>query len=317
MKLQKSLALLVGTGVLAAGIAVPAQVLVNDTWMDGDRTDPASPTYSENGTDSDLDGNIESAWYLGGGGTLDAVGSGGPLRGNLAAGGNTGSGTWTTYFTAGATPVTLANVGDSLRVTWQFSVSGLGAPNTSQNFRLALVNSPAGSVLAADGAPGNATYAGYGMFMNMSSGDLGNSNPFRLMERADTATASALLSSSGSWSPLGNGATSGNAGYAEGVSYTYVMELTLNGLGGLDIVSSMTGGNLNDTGVALVSLTDATPNSLAFNTFSVRPSSAAGTADIFDTELFRVELTQVPEPTMATMLGLGLLGVFSAYRRRK
>jgi len=192
----------------------------------------------------------------------------------------------------------------------------LGAANSSQNFRLGLVNSPAGSVLAVDGSPGNATYAGYGMFMNMSSSTLANSNPFQLMERSAPGTASALLSAGASWAGLGNGATVGNAGYAEGVTYTYLMELTLNNLGGVDIVSSMSGGNLNGTGVASVALTDATPNSLSFNTFSIRPSSATGSAQIFDSSLFRVELTQVPEPASATLLGLGLLGLF-AYRRSR
>ena len=56
--------------------------LVNDTWLDGTRTDPASPTYAENngifGGDADLDGNLESAWFRGGAGTFDPVGAGGP-----------------------------------------------------------------------------------------------------------------------------------------------------------------------------------------------------------------------------------------------
>jgi hypothetical protein len=38
-----------------------AVLIVNDSWQDGTRTDPASPVYSENGVDSDADGNIASS----------------------------------------------------------------------------------------------------------------------------------------------------------------------------------------------------------------------------------------------------------------
>ena len=52
-----------------------ANILVNDTWQDGTRTDPASPVYAENngvvGTDADNDGDIESAWFASTGGSSD------------------------------------------------------------------------------------------------------------------------------------------------------------------------------------------------------------------------------------------------------
>jgi len=247
------------------------------------------------------------------------VGAGGPLRGDLGAGG-TSSASWTTYFTAGGTPINLATAGDSIKVTWQFTLTGLGAANTSQNFRLALVNTPTADLLTGDAAPGSSAYAGYGMFMNMGATTLGNSNPFRLMERTDPLTASALLSAGASWAGLANGATSGNGGYEESVLYTYLMEIVLNGAGTLDITSSMTGGTLlNNTGSASVSFTDTTPNSTSFNTFSIRPSSATGTAQIFDTSLFRVEVVQspVPEPTVVVLAGLGILGLIASRRARR
>src|ERR1017187_9829029 len=56
------------------GVAKPthANVLVNDTWQDGTRTDPtAANGYAENngvvGTDADNDGDLESAWFNTGG----------------------------------------------------------------------------------------------------------------------------------------------------------------------------------------------------------------------------------------------------------
>jgi hypothetical protein len=274
-------------------------VLLNDTWADGSRNEQNLPT--------------ESQWFRGGTGTLDPVGPGGPLRGDLLAGG-TSSGSWTTYFAGAGSPVALANPGDYLRVTWQFSLTGVGAANTSQNFRFALVNTPIAARLVADGSPGSSTYAGYGMFMNMGTPTLGGSNPFQLMERAAPGTSSALLSAGASWTGLANGATAGNGGYADGVLYTYMMELTLNGGGGLDIVSSMTGGTLNTSGSASVLFTDVTPNSLSFDTFSLRPSSAVGAAQIFDTSLLRVE-TNVPEPSTFALAGLGVLGYIFARRR--
>ena len=61
-------------------------ILVNDGWLDGTRTDPASPGYAENngvtGTDADADGNLESAWF-GGGQTATT----GHLTGTVAAAG--------------------------------------------------------------------------------------------------------------------------------------------------------------------------------------------------------------------------------------
>ena len=65
---------------------VRAAILVNDTWIDGTRTDPTAVNgYAENdgvaGTDADADGNLESAWFRGGNGTLGPVSAGGPLRG--------------------------------------------------------------------------------------------------------------------------------------------------------------------------------------------------------------------------------------------
>ncbi len=287
-----------------------AGVIVNDTWSDGTRSDPASPTYSENGTDSDSDGDLESAWYSSPGTAMVATVN------HLTTTQQSGSSSYTSYFTPEASPVNLANVGDSMKLTWVFTPTVAAAQsNTSQNFRLAVVHTPTGSRLTADGTPGNALFTGYAMFMNMSTGttttpeNLGNSSPFRLETRS-AITSSDILGTSGNWTAAGTtGAASGTHGYDSGTQYTYTMTLTHNAAGGLDIVSKMTGGTLGGTGTAQVAFTDPTPNgsSFLFDTFSIRPSSAVSTADTFNTTNFKVEFTPASSGTTPEPASLGLI----------
>jgi hypothetical protein len=294
MKYLRQIVLIVA---LMFAVAVPghATVLVNDTWQDGTRTDPAAPVYSENGTDLDSDGDLESAWFNNGN-TMTATP--GHLVTTLPANG-TSSASWTTYFTPESSPVTLAGAGDQLKVTWIFTPTGVNSGSTSASgLRLAVVDSPSASRLTSDGSPGSSTYAGYGMFMNMAT-TLGSSTPFQLMERNAPGTSSALLSSSGSWTALANGATSGHIGYASGTQYTFVMTVTRNSANGLDIVATMTGGSLNNTGSASASFTDSSPGSFTFDTFALRPSSATDSASTFDTSLFKVEF--IPGATPASI----------------
>jgi pectate lyase len=261
-----------------------ASVLVNDTWLDGTRNDPASPTYSENGTDIDSDGNLESAWFRGGSGTLAPVGTGGPLRGS---GYGTSSASWTTYFTPEGSEVTLGGAGDQLKVTWVFTLSNLTA-NTSQGLPIALVDSPSVSRLTNDASPSSAAYTGYAVYMNMAP-TLGATHSFQLMTR--NSGSADLLSSSGAWTGVADGATKNNHGYDSGTNYTFVMTITRNAANGLEIAATMTGGTLNGTGTASASYTDPTPNggSYSFDTFAIRPANEAKSASQFDTSLFKVE----------------------------
>ena len=301
---------LVLTAACGLALSSRATVLVDDKWTDGTRSDPASPNYADNNgsapIDRDGDGELESAWFSTGTGASAPV-----TAGHMTLTMGSSSASWETYFTPEATPVTLANAGDQLKITWVFTPTGVNAANSSQFFRLAVVDSPSATRVTSDASPGNGAYAGYAMFMNMAV-TLGNSNPFQLMER--TAASSDLLSSSGNWGGLANGATSGNHGYDSSTTYTYAMTLTRNASSGLDIVSTMTGGTLNGSGSATVSFTDSTPNSFTYDTFALRPSSTASTASAFDTTEFKVEL--IPEPSTFTLLGIGLAGLLVVRRRR-
>ncbi len=314
-KCLKSLTAKLVVGTLAyfcmAGLA-NAAVLVNDTWIDGTDDDPAAPVYSEAGVDSDVDGDIESAWFQGGSGELNPVGAGGPLRGTVL----TSSASWTSYFTAEGSEVNLQNTGDSLKVTWAFSATGINASNGSQNMRLALVDSTAATRLVSNGSPGDDFYTGYGMFMNFGQ-TTGRSSPFRLVERADTFGA--ILSSSSEWSTVADapGFGDGAVGYSNGTPYTLEMTITRAAGNLLDITTTMTGGNINGTGSVSVSASGLSPNngSFKFDTFSLRPSNAVTTADMFDTSLFRVEFTPIPEP--ASLVLVGLSGLAMVCRRQR
>jgi hypothetical protein len=310
--------------VAGFGLVSPARanILVNNTWKDGDRTDPAAPQYAENngvvGTDADADGDLESLWYRGGTGTALNTVPGGPMSAVMG----TSSGSFTTYFTPAAgsglgAPVTLNNAGDSLTVTWKFTPRNVNAGNTSQAFPLAVALTPTASRLAADGSsPSSAAYLGYAMYMNMGQ-TLGNSNPFQLKQWASPGSANNFLSTSAAWTGVANGATSGNHGYDSDTQYTYVMSLTRNALGGLDIVSTMTGGNLNGAGFATVSYTDAAHSQgYAFDTFGFRPSTPGNTGTQFDTSLFKVEFTPIPEPSTFALAGLAL-ALFARCRKHR
>src|SRR5678816_4364753 len=124
-------------------------IFVDDTWADGSRTNQNLP--------------IESAWF-----TTSAA--------NMAAYTNmlsitnlpTSSGQWSTYFTSPGNPVHLA-VGETMTVTLAFKVTGSAVTNNSQNFRIGLYDSSAGTRLAADGSPNGTSYTGYALFSNFGS----------------------------------------------------------------------------------------------------------------------------------------------------
>src|SRR5262249_38071412 len=159
--------------------------------------------------------------------------------------------------------INLAHVGDTIKVTWVFTTGDVNATNTSQNFRVALLDSPAATRLAADGSPGTGTYSGYGMFNNMGE-TFGRANPFQLMQRA--AASGAFLGTSGDWAAIGTpGGANNTPGYADNTQYTLTMTITHNASDNLDIAATVVGGSLNLSATA----PNQAPNngSFKFDTF--------------------------------------------------
>lgn len=279
---------------LFAALPVRAAILVSNVWNTGVRSYPAfnnpNSPYSEMGTDYNLSGDFESAWFSSSAAALTV-----PAAGDLRAVQPSSSLSMTTYFTPEGSEVNLANAGDQLKITWVFTPTTVNSVNTSQGFPVAVVNTPAGSRIIADGSsPPSAAYAGYAMYMNMGQ-TVGGSTPFQLKEW-NVAGSGNLLSSSANWTGLANGVTSGVHGFDSGTQYTFIMTLMRTASNGLNITASMSGGTYDNTGIGTVSFTDATPNSFAFDTFAIRPSGSTNTAAQWDTSLFKVESATANTP---------------------
>jgi hypothetical protein len=312
MKYSNSVALLCATlcGLALSSYATDT-VIVDDTWADGNRT--------SSGPDG---GGIDSAWWASSS-AQNTVPAAGDMRWAIPA----GSLFNTTYFPSAISPygpaaVTLSNPGDTLAVTWVFTLTGVNPTNGNQNFLVAVADTP-GTHLTSNASPSSQVYSGYSTFMNMGQ-TLGNSTPFALKEWTD-ATATSLLGASGAWGANGTAGgnlatdgTTGNTGF-EDTTYTYYMSLTLGASGDLIITNSITGGTLLNGGAGneTVVYDDTTPNTLTFDTFGVREGTSSATASQIDSSLFEVDFITTPEPTTCALLGLGSLGLAMGYRRMR
>lgn len=304
--------LFAASAVLALWAApVSGAVLVNDTWLDANRTDPTTTVstgpHSENGVDADADGNLESVWYTS---TAAAMAV---SAGHLTMTQQTGSSSYTTYFTPDATPVTLAK-GETLKVTWVFTPTGVGT-DTGRGLRLALVNTAGADRLISNASPANSTFTGYRLSLNVAQALVANS--IELRERAQFASDNLLVNDDRWSASIASTGAAAAAGMVDGTQYTFLWTIKRNAADEMEIGTSITGGSFAGTGSLALNFTDTTANgsSFTFDTFAMRPSSAATTATTFDTTLFKVEVIPVPEPATAALVVGGLAALAFARRR--
>jgi hypothetical protein len=285
-------------GLLAASLVTASAdtIYVRDTWADGNRN------QTETGVDSDLDGDIESAWF-GNNSSLSVT------PGTLTGTPSTSSRQWITYFAA--SPIALLNDGDSLKVTLQFTPTTL-TPNSTRNMRFGLFNYSGGTRLTADGTPGGTGVTGYSSFVNFAP-TFGTSSPLQLLERTNV-TSTDLQGTTSDFSVLGSGGSSGGSAFTSGALHTLQFQITRTSASSVN--ASVTFLDSANAVIATASGSDAT-GVMAFDSFAMRPGSTASTAAVFNFSLFEVEyINAVPEPSTGAILGLAAVLGWLRFRRR-
>ena len=279
-----------------------SQVLLDDTWADGSRTETSLPT--------------ESAVWAGTPGNV-TMGTGSLLY--------TQSGSseklWT-YFTPDGSPVSLG-VGEQLIATIDFTPRTALYDNSSRSFRVGLFHDPTDPQVAedvnSDGGGGTAPWTdstGYGVQIALSTGAT-NSTSANVGKRTDQSNSS-LMGSSGAWTFDGGGNDIVNT---LDTLYTITLTLDRTTVDQMDFTFT-----ISDSGgvISTHSITDDPNGAAAFGTNSIatdfdqlffRFSNNTTTADGIDFSRFMVEYVPVPEPSTLALGGLAAFGLIASRRR--
>jgi len=252
--------------LMVAAHVADAVVLLDDTWVDGTRTDTSLP--------------VESAWYASSASSLTAAE--GVMTGTAA----TSSRSWWTYFTTNAAnPVRLVE-GDTLKLTLAFTPVGINANNSSYSFRLGVYDFSSGSRTTADGNSPNATGV-TGYLLNMNFGQtFGVNNPIQIRERVNVSSSD-LMGSSGDYTTLAaGGGSNGDPAFSNGVPCILTFSVTRLALA-LEITTTFTntaGWSVSQTAADTSGFTNR------FDTLALRPSKASETATNFLFTELKIEL---------------------------
>ncbi len=250
---------------LAMSAFCSAEVLLDDTFADGSRTETNLPTES-------------AVWVSHPTSVTMAAGS-------LAYTQSTGSQKLWTYFTPNGSPVSLG-VGEQLIATIVFTPRGALYNTTSKNFRFGLFYDPTDAQFCQDSNTdsGNGQWidaTGYAVHFPLSSGPTGANAS--LGKRVPNLTDSLL----GSGTAYPNMSSGGNSIVASlDTAYTLTLALKRTSESAMEVTFSIAdGGGVLSTH----SITDDAGIYTKFDQLFFRFSKAEGTADVIDFHSFKVE----------------------------
>jgi len=265
---------------LVAPFSLTAQsvTLVADSFADGSRSEQNLPE--------------ESAWYTKNENVVRPTlfAEEGVLRLAMAPDSTQGSLSEMihTYFTAPGEALVLG-VGESITATLTFTATGLNSANPATNsFRLGLFHSN-GVRVEEDGAgdsgnPGS-RFQNYTGYADLHRIGLNTGGSAFSMRKRDLLSTTSLLGSTNAYSTLGGGPTDGQA-LSNGTLYSITLDITRLTATSVRFRSYMEGGGLIAYGHERI---DESNPYYTFDTFALRVSSGADTAQEFRFLSFRVE----------------------------
>jgi hypothetical protein len=284
-----------GIAVLLAPVMLSAQVIVNDSWVDGGRNNGADLLDTDWWTSTSSQAIEVSAGSLG-----------------LVTGATAGRGIHGTFV-----PQAL-NVGDTLTATFSFTTPATVGTAKSSGFRVGLFDTTGKPGLAADlsassGTP-NPIYNGLPGYMMDYDVNTGTEN-IQFREHNTSLTTGQLLANTSDYFNLSAGGTV--YAFAANTTYTGVMSVKRTGADTLDLtgtlfqgvnqLSTFTGsdasGIVNTFGMLAFQVTSGT-----FGT-SATPNTADNGIDFSN-----IKIEVVPEPSAIALLALGAAGLL--LRRR-
>lgn len=283
LALRELLAVAILFGVVAS---VRADVLLDDTWADGTRTNQNLPT--------------DSAWWFSNKAATALTNSMFvPLTNNTADLG-------VTYFTDGDTnPVTLS-LGDTLVISVKLTLSNVPPQNTLLGFRAGVVNFADSSLspkrVSADGFSNGSQGSGvqgYALFQNMGT-TFSDVFPMFIQKRTDLANGS-LLGSIAAWTPMGIGPGNTNnfPGFSDGTEY--VWQMTLQRLGTNSLAISTTWSNTTGGATISTAVTDNSATNFSFDGIALRPLNTNTAAAAYSFARVTVELVPSPKDGYANV----------------